>query len=205
MPCCSTAASPRSWRARSTQASARPVTTLLSGPAAGVIGAMTVAEQAGFADCITLDVGGTSADICLVRGGRPEITKDGAIGAFPLKLPMLDIHTIGAGGGSIAVVSAADPLNLVGILTPDQRVTAIARSRILFRDGVAIAAWEGGEVRRLAASDLDDESLRNLLSRRVSVKTLKPHFRTPSERERQMLMRKRTHAEDPTSAEMGSE
>ena len=103
--------------------------------------------------------------------------------------------------GELAVVSAADPLNLVGILTPDPRVTAIAQNRILFRDGVAIAAWEGGEVRRLAASDLDDESLRNLLSRRVSVKTLKPHFRTATERERQMLMRKRAHSEDPTPAQ----
>ncbi|HEV7391162.1 MAG TPA: hypothetical protein VGO08_05930, partial [Burkholderiales bacterium] len=68
---------------------------------------------------------------------------------------------------------------------------AIARSRILFRDGVAVAAWEGGEVRRLAASELEDETLHELLSRRSSVKQLKPHFRTATERERQMLMRKR--------------
>jgi N-methylhydantoinase A len=47
-------------------------------------------------------VGGTSADICLIREGRPEITKDGTIGPFPMKLPIVDIHTIGAGGGSIA-------------------------------------------------------------------------------------------------------
>jgi ATP-dependent Lhr-like helicase len=107
--------------------------------------------------------------------------------------------------GELAVISAADPLNLVGILTPDQRVTAIGRSRVLFRDGVAIAAWEGAEVRRLAASDLDEESLRNLLSRRASVKALKPYFRTATERERQMLMRKRARAEDPTPARMGSE
>ena len=53
-------------------------------------------------DVVSIDVGGTSADICLVRSSRPEITKDGMIGPFPLKLPMLDIHTIGAGGGSIA-------------------------------------------------------------------------------------------------------
>jgi ATP-dependent Lhr-like helicase len=93
--------------------------------------------------------------------------------------------------GELIVVSGADPLNLVGILTPDDRVTAIARSRILFRDGVAVAAWEGGEVRRLAASELEDETLHDLLSRRSSVKHLKPHFRTATERERQMLMRKR--------------
>jgi ATP-dependent Lhr-like helicase len=100
--------------------------------------------------------------------------------------------------GELAVIGAADPLNLVGILTPDQRVAAIGRSRILFRDGVAIAAWEGGEVRRLAVSDVDDESLRSLLSRRASVRSLKPHFRTPSERERQMLLRRRASVEDST-------
>jgi N-methylhydantoinase A len=80
----------------------QPVQTVLSGPAAGVIGAVSVARAAGFKDIISIDVGGTSADICLVRDGRPEITKDGAIGPFPLKLPIIDINSIGAGGGSIA-------------------------------------------------------------------------------------------------------
>ncbi len=84
----------------------QPVQTVLSGPAAGVNGAVSVARSAGFGDIISIDVGGTSADICLVRDGRPEITKDGAIGAFPLKLPIIDINTIGAGGGSIAVATA---------------------------------------------------------------------------------------------------
>ena len=90
----------------------QPVQTVLSGPAAGVIGAVSVARAAGFTDVISIDVGGTSADICLVRNSRPEITKDGTIGPFPLKLPMLDIHTIGAGGGSIAAVSAAGRLSV---------------------------------------------------------------------------------------------
>ena len=90
----------------------QPVQTVLSGPAAGVIGAVSVARTAGLADVISIDVGGTSADICLVRDGRPEITKDGTIGPFPLKLPMLDIHTIGAGGGSIAAVSATGRLTV---------------------------------------------------------------------------------------------
>jgi N-methylhydantoinase A len=90
----------------------QPVQTVLSGPAAGVIGAVSVARAAGLADVISIDVGGTSADICLVRDGRPEITKDGTIGPFPLKLPMLDIHTIGAGGGSIATVSATGRLTV---------------------------------------------------------------------------------------------
>jgi N-methylhydantoinase A len=81
----------------------QPVQTVLSGPAAGVVGALSIARAAGIDDVISIDVGGTSADICLVRGGRPEVTKDGTIGPWPLKLPMIDIHTIGAGGGSIAV------------------------------------------------------------------------------------------------------
>src|SRR5499426_47352 len=58
----------------------QPVQTVLSGPAAGVVGAVSVATLAGLSDIISIDVGGTSADICLVRDGRPEITKDGAIG-----------------------------------------------------------------------------------------------------------------------------
>ena len=90
----------------------QPVQTVLSGPAAGVVGAVSVAGLAGVRDIISIDVGGTSADICLVRDGRPEITKDGVIGPFPLKLPIVDIHTIGAGGGSIATVSATGRLTV---------------------------------------------------------------------------------------------
>ena len=90
----------------------QPVQTVLSGPAAGVVGALSIARTAGIDDIISIDVGGTSADICLVRGGRPEITKDGAIGPWPLKLPMIDIHTIGAGGGSIALASGAGRLTV---------------------------------------------------------------------------------------------
>jgi N-methylhydantoinase A len=90
----------------------QPVQTVLSGPSAGVVGAVSVARTAGHRDIISIDVGGTSADICLVRDGRPEITKDGMIGPFPLKLPMVDIHTIGAGGGSIATVSASGRLTV---------------------------------------------------------------------------------------------
>ena len=106
--------------------------------------------------------------------------------------------------GELNVVSGADPLNLVGILTPDSRVTAIAQNRVLFRDGVAVAAWESGSVRRLAPSDLEDETLRTLLARRAGVKTLKPYLRTPTERERQMLMRKRA-TRDLAEATTGSD
>ncbi|MGH7401708.1 MAG: hydantoinase/oxoprolinase family protein [Candidatus Rokuibacteriota bacterium] len=90
----------------------QPVQTVLSGPAAGVVGAVSVGRSVGFGDIISIDVGGTSADICLVRDGRPEVTKDGMIGPFPLKLPIVDIHTIGAGGGSIAAVTTAGRLTV---------------------------------------------------------------------------------------------
>jgi N-methylhydantoinase A len=106
----------------------QPVQTVLSGPAAGVIGAIGIARAAGFADIISIDVGGTSADICLVRDGRPEITKDGAIGAFPLKLPIIDINTIGAGGGSIAVAAG-------GRLTVGPRSAGAEPGPVCYRRG----------------------------------------------------------------------
>ncbi len=93
-------------------AARQAIHTALSGPAAGVIGAVSVAHSAKFANIISIDVGGTSADICLVRDRQPEITKDAKIGPFPLKIPMIDINTIGAGGGSIAAVVAPSRLEV---------------------------------------------------------------------------------------------
>ena len=75
--------------------------TLLSGPAAGVVGAAFVAKASGFSRCITFDIGGTSTDVALIAGTLTETT-DGSVGGYPTKLPMIDIHTVGAGGGSIA-------------------------------------------------------------------------------------------------------
>lgn len=83
----------------------RPVETALSGPAAGIVGASLVARQAGFGELISIDIGGTSADIALVRGGQPGLTTQGRIGDWRVTLPMVDLTTIGAGGGSIARVS----------------------------------------------------------------------------------------------------
>jgi len=87
-----------------------PVETALSGPAAGIVGATLVAKQAGFADLISIDIGGTSADIALVQGGKPGLTTTGRIGDWRVTLPMVDLTTIGAGGGSIARVSAGGGL-----------------------------------------------------------------------------------------------
>lgn len=75
---------------------------VLSGPAAGVVGASHVAGLSGFADVLTFDMGGTSSDVAPIVDGRAERTTEGAIGGVPIKLPMVDVHTVGAGGGSIA-------------------------------------------------------------------------------------------------------
>ena len=86
-------------------AARQAIHTVLSGPVAGVMGATRVSGLAGNPNFISVDVGGTSADICLVRDGHPDVTVERSIGGLPLQLPMLDIATIGAGGGSIARVS----------------------------------------------------------------------------------------------------
>ncbi|MFD2181069.1 hydantoinase/oxoprolinase family protein [Rhodoplanes azumiensis] len=83
----------------------KPITTALSGPAAGALGSAVIAEIAGFPDLVTLDAGGTSTDLCLIEKGRPSVTNGGSVGPFPVRLPMIDIKTIGTGGGSIAWIS----------------------------------------------------------------------------------------------------
>ena len=79
-----------------------PVSLLLSGPAGGVLAAAEAAQAAGFADAVTFDMGGTSTDVCLIRGGRPEPAAQRRVAGLPIRMPSLDVHTIGAGGGSIA-------------------------------------------------------------------------------------------------------
>jgi N-methylhydantoinase A len=83
-------------------AAASPARTLLSGPAAGVVGALAVARACGIADAITLDMGGTSTDVALIAGGEVALADEATVAGCVLQLPMLGIHTVGAGGGSIA-------------------------------------------------------------------------------------------------------
>ena len=90
----------------------QPVYTALSGPAAGVMSAIDVAGNTGVEDCISFDMGGTSTDVSLVSRRTPTITLNGKLGDWPVQLPMLDIATIGAGGGSIAWLTAAGNLNV---------------------------------------------------------------------------------------------
>ena len=93
-------------------AAAAPVHTLLSGPAAGVVAAGAVARSAGFGDAIAFDMGGTSTDVCLIRDGTPEVSTASQIAGLPFRTPAVGIHTVGAGGGSIAWIDAGGALRV---------------------------------------------------------------------------------------------
>ena len=87
------------------------VRTILSGPAGGIVGAVEIARLAGFKRALTFDMGGTSTDVALA-GTTPRLTTEGRIGDLPVRVPMLDIHTVGAGGGSIAYIDAGGSLRV---------------------------------------------------------------------------------------------
>ena len=94
------------------EAAEHPAHVLVSGPAAGVVGAALVARGAGIENAIAFDMGGTSTDVCLIAGGAIERTSERSIGGFPIRLPMIDIHTVGAGGGSIVWRDAGGALRV---------------------------------------------------------------------------------------------
>jgi N-methylhydantoinase A len=83
------------------EAAAHPARLLVSGPAGGVVGAGLVARRAGFADAIAFDMGGTSTDVCLLPGGRAARVSEREVGGLPIRLSTVDVHTVGAGGGSL--------------------------------------------------------------------------------------------------------
>ena len=86
------------------EAARNPIYGVLSGPSGGVAGALYVARKAGFDDILTFDMGGTSTDVALCQNGQPTIGRETAIGQFRIKVPSVNVHTVGAGGGSIAHV-----------------------------------------------------------------------------------------------------
>ncbi|HEY8028061.1 MAG TPA: hydantoinase/oxoprolinase family protein [Gaiellaceae bacterium] len=94
------------------EAAAHPATILVSGPAAGVVGAGLVARRAGFADAIAFDMGGTSTDVCLLPGGRAARVAERDVGGLPIRLPTVDLHTVGAGGGSLVRVDAGGAIRV---------------------------------------------------------------------------------------------
>jgi N-methylhydantoinase A len=94
------------------EAAAHPATILVSGPAGGVVGAGLVARRAGFEDAIAFDMGGTSTDVCLLPGGRAARVAERAVGGFPIRLPTVDLHTVGAGGGSLVTRDAGGAIRV---------------------------------------------------------------------------------------------
>lgn len=141
---------------------------VLSGPAGGVVGAAFVASASGYEDVLTFDMGGTSTDVAPILSGEVRTTTEGVIGGVPIKLPMADVHTVGAGGGSIAWVDAGGALRVgpqsAGALPgpacygkggTDATVTDADLYLGYMRDGAVI----GAEVtldRALAAKAIDD-------------------------------------------------
>src|SRR5215217_1547663 len=93
-------------------AAAMPVRAILSGPSTGVVGAQAIGRLAGFEDLITFDMGGTSTDVALLQGGRCRLAAEATVHGYPIKAPMLDIHTVGAGGGSIAYIDSGGLLKV---------------------------------------------------------------------------------------------
>ncbi len=94
------------------QAARLPVRTVLSGPSTGVVAAQEVGRMIGLPDLITFDMGGTSTDVALLQGGACRLTNEAIVHGYPIKAPMLDIHTVGAGGGSIAYVDSGGLLKV---------------------------------------------------------------------------------------------
>ena len=95
-----------------TVAADEPVRTILSGPSGGVVGALESARAAGFQNVITFDMGGTSTDVALCENGNLRMTNESTVAGLPVAISMMDIHTVGAGGGSIARVDEGGSLRV---------------------------------------------------------------------------------------------
>ncbi|CAN7440316.1 hydantoinase/oxoprolinase family protein [Bosea sp. LjRoot9] len=89
-----------------------PVRTVLSGPSTGVVAAQAIGQMTGIENLITFDMGGTSSDVALLRGGEAKFASDAIVHGYPIKAPMLDIHTVGAGGGSLAAIDSGGLLKV---------------------------------------------------------------------------------------------
>ncbi len=94
------------------EVASHPITTVLSGPAAGALGAALIARNAGVGKVLTCDGGGTSTDVAVVIDGEPALTTEGSVGGYPSLIPMVDVATVGAGGGSVAWVSPEGALKV---------------------------------------------------------------------------------------------
>jgi len=152
-------------------AAARAVNTLLSGPAGGVLASTFLSEQAGGRDYITADVGGTSFDVALVENGEPSLRTEGMAEGYSIKFPHIDIHTIGAGGGSIAWIDAGGGLR-VGPRSAGAKPGPICYARggtePTVCDAFAVLGWLGKSSLLGGSMSLDTETARRAIEEKIA-------------------------------------
>ena len=148
-------------------ARAKPVHTVLSGPAGGVVAAAHFAGLVGAQTIITMDIGGTSTDISLIRNGRPETTRQAKIGQIPIRLPVIDINAIGAGGGSIAWIDDGGALR-VGPMSaeavPGPACYGQGGTRPTIADANLVLGRLGSETRLGGSLTLDADAARRAIA-----------------------------------------
>jgi N-methylhydantoinase A len=152
-------------------ARAKPVHTVLSGPAGGVVAAAHFAGLVGAQTIITMDIGGTSTDISLIRNGRPETTRQAKIGQIPIRLPVIDINAIGAGGGSIAWIDDGGALR-VGPMSaeavPGPACYGQGGTRPTIADANLVLGRLGSETRLGGSLTLDADAARRAVQEHVA-------------------------------------
>ena len=149
----------------------KPVHTVLSGPAGGVVASAHVAGLSGFADIITMDMGGTSTDISLMLGGRPQVTREAGLERTPIRIPVIDINAIGAGGGSIAWIDDGGALR-VGPLraeaVPGPACYGRGGERPTVTDANLVLGRFGGETRLGGELALDGEAAQRAITDHIA-------------------------------------
>lgn len=150
----------------------KPVHTVLSGPAGGVVAAAYVADAADIPDIITMDIGGTSTDISLIRNGQPEITRSASLETVPIQLPVIDINAIGAGGGSIAWIDEGGALR-VGPMSaeavPGPVCYGRGGDRPTVTDANIVLGRFDGKSRLGGSMELDAKSAAHVIERDIAV------------------------------------
>ncbi|UOQ57177.1 hydantoinase/oxoprolinase family protein [Leucobacter allii] len=149
-------------------AALNPLTMLRSGPAAGVAGAIAVAQAAGIGDIVTMDMGGTSTDVAVIRDGRADLTSESTADGLPLRVPMVDIVAVGAGGGSLVDVDSG------GLLTVGPRSAGASPGPVSYgRGGTQITVTDANVVRGLLRPEVFLGGTRTL-DRDAAVAAMRP-------------------------------
>jgi len=149
----------------------KPVHTVLSGPAGGVVASAHVAALSGFADIITMDMGGTSTDISLVLDGRPQVTREAGLEGTPIRIPVIDINAIGAGGGSIAWIDEGGALRVGPIsaeAVPGPACYGRGGSEPTVTDANLVLGRLGGDTRLGGELTLDAEAAARAIKARIA-------------------------------------